>query len=78
MKLLLPVSLALAACGTNASLRSDSRRLSYEKIGEYEPMSKVTDHVSSSALFTSCRDVRRSIVPPNGKGSVTGIGDCRD
>lgn len=46
MKLLLPVSLALASCGANASIRSASRRLSYEKIGSYEPLSKVTDHVS--------------------------------
>lgn len=45
MKLLLPLSLTLAVSSTNAALRAD-RRLSFEKIAEYEPLSKVTDHVS--------------------------------
>lgn len=46
MKLLFPLSLILVVCSTDAALRAD-RRLSYEKIAEYEPLSKVTDHVSS-------------------------------
>jgi len=50
MKLLLPISFALAAYSANASLRSASRRLSYEKIAEYEPRSRVTDHVSYNCV----------------------------
>ena len=46
MKFLFPITLALAAYGTDASLRAAERRLSFEKIAEYEPLSKVTDHVS--------------------------------
>lgn len=46
MKILFPITLALAACDADASLRAAERRLSFEKIAEYEPLSKVTDHVS--------------------------------
>eukprot|EP00544_Gedaniella_sp_CCMP2646_P002188 CAMPEP_0202507198 /NCGR_PEP_ID=MMETSP1361-20130828/51594_1 /ASSEMBLY_ACC=CAM_ASM_000849 /TAXON_ID=210615 /ORGANISM="Staurosira complex sp., Strain CCMP2646" /LENGTH=557 /DNA_ID=CAMNT_0049141305 /DNA_START=2378 /DNA_END=4051 /DNA_ORIENTATION=- len=44
MKILFPITLALAACDADASLRAAERRLSFEKIAEYEPLSKVTDH----------------------------------
>jgi hypothetical protein len=57
MKILFPITLALAACDADASLRAAERRLSFEKIAEYEPLSKVTDHVS----FHRCQRLKSGL-----------------